>query len=126
MYAHVTLCGRLAADPIVRETRAGTKVVSATVVTSRRVKRGEEWLEEPSYTDCTLWGKRGETFARFHKKGSPCLIFGNLAQERWEDKDGGKRSKHVVADADFVFLPGKGGGEDAPRPEPQDFGEAPF
>lgn len=105
MYANVTLCGRLASDPVVRETKSGTKVVTATVVTSRRTKKGQDWVEEPNFIDATLWGKRGETFAKYHSKGSPCLVFGTLAQDKWESADGKRGSKHVVADADFTFLP---------------------
>jgi single-strand DNA-binding protein len=66
-----------------------------------------------TFVDVTMFGKRGEAFARFHGKGKPAFIEGKLRLDSWEDKNGGgKRSKlYVVADS-WEFCGGgrEGGG----------------
>lgn len=101
-YNKVILMGNLTRDPEVRYIKSGTALVKFGVAVNRRWQNKEtnEWQEEPTFVDVTMWGKRGEAFARFHTKGKPCFIEGELRLDQWDDKaTGAKRQKlYVVAD----------------------------
>ncbi len=114
-YNKVILMGNLTRDPEVRYTQSGTALVKFGLAVNRRFQDAEQnWKEEPTFIDITMWGKRGEAFARFHNKGKTAFIEGHLRLDTWEDKQtGAKRSKlYVVAD-NWEFAgggPGGGGG----------------
>ena len=114
----VQLYGVLGRDPEVRWTQSGAGVVTFSLAVNERYKdRDGEWQQKTVWVDVTIFGKRGEAFARFHKKGAPALIDGKLAFDSWEDKHtGAKRSKlYVVAEAWHFVGPkqsGDGGGRE--------------
>lgn len=109
----VILMGNLTRDCETRFAPSGTAIVKFALAVNRRYQDGEgNWKDQPTFIDCTMFGKRGEAFARFHTKGKPAFIEGHLRMDTWEDKQSGqKRSKlYVVADGwEFV---GPGGGRD--------------
>ncbi|HED67126.1 MAG TPA: single-stranded DNA-binding protein [Planctomycetes bacterium] len=110
-YNKVILMGNLTRDPETRYANSGTAIVKFGLAVNRRYQDSEgNWQEEPTFIDITMFGKRGEAFARFHQRGKPAFIEGSLRFDQWEDKQTGqKRSKlYVVADSwEFV-----GGGRD--------------
>jgi len=105
MFSQVTIMGRLAGDLETRTVGDGLTLVKGSVAFSRRAKVQGEWQEKTSYIDFALFGKRAEVFARYHSKGSPVHLSGVLDQERWEAQDGSKRSRIVLAEVDFTFMP---------------------
>lgn len=109
----VILMGNLTRDCETRFAPSGTAIVKFALAVNRRFQDGEgNWKDQPTFIDCTMFGKRGEAFARFHTKGKPAFIEGHLRMDTWEDKQSGqKRSKlYVVADGwEFV---GPGGGRE--------------
>ena len=114
-YNKVILMGNLTRDPELRYTPSNMPICKIGLAVNRRFKDSQgEWREEPTFVDVTIFGKRGEAFARYHQKGATAFIEGHLRLDTWEDKNGGgKRSKlYVVAD-DWNFAgggPGGGGG----------------
>ena len=112
-YNKVILMGNLTRDPETRFAPSGTAIVKIGLAINRRFQDAEgNWQEEPVFVDVTIFGKRGEAFARFHAKGKPAFIEGHLRLDTWEDKQGGgKRSKlYVVADTwEFVGAGGERG-----------------
>lgn len=87
----VTLLGNLTRDPEVRHTKTGKAVVNASIAVNERFKtEAGEVKEIVTFVDLVIWGKTGETFAEFHRKGSKALVDGKLVVEQWE-KDGEKR-----------------------------------
>ena len=87
----VTLLGNLTRDPEVRQTKTGKPVVNASIAVNERFKtEAGEAKEIVTFVDLVIWGKTGETFAEFHRKGSKALVDGKLVVEQWE-KDGEKR-----------------------------------
>jgi single-strand DNA-binding protein len=101
-FNRVILMGNLTRDPEVRYTNSQMAVCNIGLAVNRRYKDGQtgEWKEVPTFVDVTIFGARGEAFARYHTKGKPAFIEGSLRQDTWEDKQTGqKRSKlYVVAD----------------------------
>jgi single-strand DNA-binding protein len=81
---------------------------------NRRFKDGTtgEWKEEPTFIDVTIWGKRGEAYEKYHKKGDATFIEGSLRLDTWEDRESGKkRSKLYVVGDNWEFVgSGSGGG----------------
>lgn len=94
----VIIMGNLTRDPEIRYIASGTAVADLGMAINEKKKQGEEWVDDTTFVDVTLWGRTAEVASEYLKKGSPCLIQGRLKYETWE-KDGQKRSKlKVVGD----------------------------
>ena len=101
---HVALIGRLTRDLGTDERSFGymsngTARANVSVAVNRRRKSGEEWVEDVSYFDITIWGKTAENLKPYLVKGKQIAVDGHLKQDRWE-KEGQKFSKvSIVADS---------------------------
>lgn len=105
----VVLIGNLTRDVEVRYTASGTAVAELGLAVNERVKKGEEWVDEPVFVDVTVWGRMAEVAGEYCSKGSKVGIDGRLKLDSWE-KDGQKRSKlRVTADKVELLTP-KGDG----------------
>nr|DAV56284.1 MAG TPA: Single strand binding protein [Caudoviricetes sp.] len=93
----VIMTGNLTRDPELRSTAGGTSVLRFSVAVNDRVKDSHtgEWEDRPNYIDCTMFGNRAESLARFLHKGCKVAVQGKLHWSSWE-KDGQKRSKVEV------------------------------
>ena len=87
-----TVVGNLTRDMELRYTQSGMAIGAFTVASFRRVKRGQDWEDEVSYIDCTLFGKRAEGLQQYLRKGTQVSVIGELVQERWKAQDGTNRS----------------------------------
>jgi single-strand DNA-binding protein len=88
-----TIVGNLTADPELRFTPAGKAVASFTVVTSNRVKDGNDWKDgDPTFVRCSVWETFGENIAESLTKGMNVIVFGGLFTKNWTDKDNNQRS----------------------------------
>lgn len=77
----------------------GTARASVSIAVNRAKKNGDEWTDEVSYFDITIWGKTAENLKPYLKKGKQIAVNGYLKQDRWE-KDGQKHSRvSIVADS---------------------------
>ncbi|MFT6110870.1 MAG: single-strand DNA-binding protein [Planctomycetota bacterium] len=114
-YNKVVLMGNLTRDPELRYTQSNLAVCKVGLAVNRRVKdsQTDQWREEATFVDVTIFGKRGEAFERFHKKGASAFIDGELRFDQWEDKESGqKRSKLYVVANNWEFV-GGGKGENS-------------
>jgi single-strand DNA-binding protein len=95
----VTLIGNLTRDVEIRQIGNGTSVAEIGLAVNYRVKKGDEWVEEPCFVDVTVWGKTAEYASEYLSKGSSVSVEGRLKLDSWEQDDGQKRSKlKVVAE----------------------------
>lgn len=115
-YNRVILVGNLTRDPELRYIPSGTAVSDIGLAVNDRIKRGDQWVDEVTFVDITLWGRTAEIANEYLSKGSPVLIEGRLKLDRWE-KDGQKHSKLKVVGDKLQMLgsrgeggPGGGGG----------------
>ena len=110
----VNISGRLTRDAEVRQTPGGLSVLTISVAVNDRRKNptSGEWQDYPNYVDCTLFGARAESVAKFISKGSKVAIEGKLRWSSWE-KDGQKRSKLEVIIDDIEFMSGQNQGHAA-------------
>ena len=109
-FNQVTLMGRLTREIELKYTGGGLAFANVSLAVSERRKKGEEWIEEVSYIDCTLFGRKSEVASEYLTKGSAVLFSGRLRQERWQDKEGQNRSKVVVVVDNMVLLPNRESG----------------
>lgn len=87
---HVTLCGRLTADPEIRYTTAGHAVATLRIATNDR--------EEAEFHDVVVWRQLAETAAEQLTKGSSVYVEGRLHSRTWQAQDGtNRRTVEVVA-----------------------------
>lgn len=136
-YNRVILVGNLTRDFELRYIPSGTAVAEIGLAVNDRVKKGDQWIDETTFVDVTLWGKTAEVANQYLNKGSSVLIEGRLKLEQWE-KDGQKRSKLKVVADKMQMLGAKGGGKSERRDEggydgysaapqgPPDDGDVPF
>jgi single-strand DNA-binding protein len=108
-YNRVILVGNLTRDPELRYIPSGTAVSDIGLAVNDRFKRGDQWVEEATFVDVTLWGRTAEIANEYLSKGSPVLIEGRLKLHTWE-KDGQKHSKLRVTCDRMQMLGSRGGG----------------
>ena len=114
----VVISGNLTRDPELRATAGGMQVMSLGVAVNDRRKNQQtgEWEDYPNFVDCTMFGTRAESLARFLSKGTRVAIEGKLRWSQWE-RDGQKRSKLEVVVDDLEFMSSRQQG--APMQQPQ-------
>lgn len=91
----VILVGRITRDAELRYAASGTALCNFSIAVNRRVKKGDQWSDEASFFDLTLWDKQAENLNKYLVKGGQVAVQGELRQDRWE-KDGQKFSKVQV------------------------------
>jgi single-strand DNA-binding protein len=104
----VTLVGRLTRDAELKYTANGQAVCKFSVAVNRSRKNGDQWVDEASFFDITLWGRQGEAINQYLVKGKQVGIDGELRQDRWE-QDGQNRSKVEIVAANVQLLGGGSG-----------------
>ncbi|MCC7476346.1 MAG: single-stranded DNA-binding protein [Pirellulales bacterium] len=108
-FNRVILVGNLTRDPELRYIPSGTAVSDVTVAVNDRIKRNDQWVDEATFVDVTLWGRTAEIANEYLSKGSPVLIEGRLKLDRWE-KDGQKHSRLRVTCERMQMLGSREGG----------------
>jgi single-strand DNA-binding protein len=108
-FNRVILVGNLTRDPELRYIPSGTAVSEIGLAVNDRVKKGDQWVEETTFVDVTLWARTAEIANEYLSKGSSVLIEGRLKLDRWE-KEGQKHSKLRVVGERLQMLGSRGGG----------------
>lgn len=108
-FNRVILVGNLTRDVDVKYLQSGTAVTEIGLAVNDRVKKNNEWVDETTFVDITLWGRTAEIASEYLSKGSSVLIEGRLKLDSWE-KDGKKNYKLRVVGERMQMLGGKGGG----------------
>ena len=89
----LTVSGRVTADAEVQELRSGTEVLKFGICVNKRMKRDDEWTDEPMFFDVETFDRYAIKLAGGITKGRKVTIHGKLDYRAWEADDGGKRSK---------------------------------
>ena len=110
----VILCGRLCADPELKQTQNSVSVVSFTLAVNRRYQSRNDTQSGPQadFISVVAWRQTAEFIARYFRKGSAICLTGSIQTRTWQDAQGQKRyATEVVADEiNFVDAKGEGGG----------------
>lgn len=102
---NVNIIGRLTKDAELKYTNSGFAITTMSLAVNRSVKKQDQWVEEASFFDVKLLGKRGESLNQYLTKGTQLAINAELVQERWE-QDGQKRSRVTLQVKDLQLLGG--------------------
>jgi single-strand DNA-binding protein len=103
----VFVIGRLVRDAELKYTAAGQAVSKFSLAINEKKKNGDDWVNEASFFDITLWGKQAESLNQYLTKGKQIAVDGKLKQERWTDRDSGQgRSKISVIAQNIQLLGG--------------------
>lgn len=105
-YNRVVLVGNMTRDPDLKYIPSGTAVAEIGLAVNDRVKKGDQWVDETTFVDVTLWARTAEVANEYLRKGAPVLIEGRLKLDTWE-KDGAKRSKLRVVGEKMQMLGGR-------------------
>ena len=109
----VLITGNLTRAPELRETPSGFQVLNFGVAVNDRKKNQStgQWEDYANFVDCTMFGNRAASVARFLSKGAKVAIEGKLRWSQWQAKDGTSRSKLTVAVDEIEFLQRKEDGQ---------------
>lgn len=94
----MTIVGNLTADPEIAEIGCCNFTVAAR---SSLMVDGKPKTE---FIRVSVWGKRGETVARFFHKGDPIVCTGDFATREYADRNGQNRIQFDLRNADFDFI----------------------
>ena len=103
---NLTIIGNMVKDAELKYTNSGTAITKLTIAVNRSVKKGDNWEDEASFFEVSLWGKRVESLNQYLLKGTKIAVNGSLKQETWE-QDGNKRSKVIIMADNIQLLGGK-------------------
>ena len=110
MLNHIVLMGRLTRDVELRTTQSGVSVASFTLACDRDFG-GRDGEKETDFIDCVAWRHTADFLEKYSGKGRNICVVGKLDQNKWEDKDGNKRSKLEVQVDNVYFADSKRDGE---------------
>ena len=115
----VVLMGRLTRDAEIRYSQGDNSLAIArfSLAVDRRYKKdGEE--QTADFISCVAFGKTGEFFERFGKKGTKFVIEGRIQTGSYTNKDGQKvyTTDIVVESAEFAESKSAASGNAAPAP----------
>jgi len=82
----VEFSGNLAADAAQRDA-GNTTVTSFRIAVNPRKRAGKE-DGETMWFGCSLWGQRGTSLLPYLKKGQRVVVFGELSQRTFTNKEG--------------------------------------
>jgi single-strand DNA-binding protein len=97
--------GRLTADPEVRTTQNGHRVVPFTLAVDR-MKKGAGEQTQADFLRFEAWDNHADTIAKYCRKGAKLLISGAARAESYTDQNGNKRTKNFFL-VRFLELPPK-------------------
>ena len=114
MLNHITIHGRLTADPELKTTQSGVSVCNFTVAVDRSYKNGEE--KQADFFTVVCWRGLADMVSKYFSKGKEILVSGEMQSRKWQDNDGNNRiSWEVMANGvDFCGSKSDNGGNYAP------------
>lgn len=105
--------GNIGRDAEKRYSPSGDAIVSFSV----GVKSGFGDRATTTWSNCTMWGKRGEAVAEYLVKGQLVGISGEVTLREYQDNEGKKRNSLDVRVNDLTLLGKKEAGSDAREPQ---------
>lgn len=103
MLNKIVIQGRLVADPELRTTQSGITCCNFSVAVERNYSGKNERATD--FLPVLAWRNTAEFLGRYFRKGDLILVEGSLYQEKFQDKEGKKRSILRIS-AEHVFFCG--------------------
>jgi len=113
MYNKVITIGNLTRDIELKYLPSGSAIANGAIATSHKYKmQNGEQKEEVCFLDFSIFGKGGEIFNQYVRKGSKVMLEGRLVFQQWKAQDGSNRSRHALNVTEFKFLDSKSDSQD--------------
>lgn len=96
MINNVILLGRVGRDMEISYTQSGVAIGKFSVATSENYKKDGGWVEKTTWHNIVLFSKMAEALADKIKKGSMVYVEGLIQIDKWEDKQGNKKSSTSI------------------------------
>lgn len=94
--------GRLTKDPTFKDFNNNSCVCTLSIAVNSSYKGKEaNYIQEVGFFDIEVWNSAAKACNQYLSKGSKIRVKGQIKQNRWEAKDGSKKSK-VFIKADSV------------------------
>ena len=101
----VSLIGRIGQNPEITKFESGTSKAVISLATSDYYKnKAGEKIESTEWHRLVAWGPQVKIVEQYLKKGMEICIEGKLTYNKWEDKDGNKKSITEINVNDFLML----------------------
>ena len=95
MLNHITIHGRLTADPELKQTQSGVSVCRFTVAVDRSyTKPGEDKISDFFTVKC--WRGLADMVSKHFTKGKEILVHGEMQSRKWQDNDGNNRTSWEI------------------------------
>ena len=111
MLNHITLMGRLVADPELRRTGSGVAVASFRIAVDRDFAPKDGSERKADFINCVAWRQTGEFISKYFAKGRMIVVDGRLEMRDWTDKEGNKRTSAEINVANAYFGDSKRDGD---------------
>lgn len=111
-FNRVILMGNLTRDPQTKYTQGGTAVSEIGLAVNRKWKdqKTNQWKDEVTFVDVTLWGRTAEVAGEYLQKGKQVLIEGYLKLDTWDDRESGQKRSKLRVVGETMTMVGAGGG----------------
>lgn len=117
--------GRLTRDPESKSLPSGAEVCNFSLAVSGSEADGQGgYRERVDFVDMAVFGKKAKACVDYLKKGRMVAIEGRLRLEKWETKEGQKRSALRVVASDVKFLDSKNEREPQAEAAADEYGDA--
>lgn len=114
MLNHITLMGRLVADPELRTTPSGVAVATFRIAVDRDFKNKQTGEKETDFVTIVAWRSTAEFVSRYFTKGRMAVVDGRLQIRPYTDRDGNKRNATEVVAESVYFGDSKRDGDGQP------------
>ena len=105
----IILAGNAVADPVVRNTNTGKKIVTVRLAVNNPLND-----EEVLYIDVDTWEKQADFMEKYVKKGNSLSVVGRLKSRAFVGNDGVKRNAYSVVCERVNFIGTKKKQDDVP------------
>lgn len=110
----VMLIGNVGADPDVRMTPSGSKVVKLSLATNRRFQdRGGQQQEKTEWHRLTFFGRLADIVEQYVSKGDRLYVEGRIEYSQTQDDQGGVKYWTDIVAQELVMLGAGSGGPDS-------------
>lgn len=99
----IIIIGNCTRDIELKELQGGQKLANMTLAVNRRFK-DKQGNRETDFFNVTLWGKTAELANQYLKKGSKCLVRGEMQIRKYTDKDGNQKISPEINGDEIEFL----------------------
>ena len=125
MLNHITIMGRLVADPELRTTPGGVAVATVRLAVDRDFKNKQTGEKETDFINVVAWRQTAEFISRYFTKGRMAVVEGRLQIRPYTDRDGNKRTAAEVVAENFYFGDSRRDGDNGGSYAPSSYSSAP-